>query len=170
MTKAEEKGLIPETFEKKDGTKTIDRTDFAAVAVKLYEAISGKKAEPVSTNPFTDTNNEYVLKAYNLGITLGTSETTFTPDAEITREQMATMLTRALNKVGIDVAVDLENATRFADDSDLSDWGRASVYFMAKEEIIKGVGNNRFNGLGNAKIEEAIAMALRSVDKFSRAK
>ena len=39
MTKAEEKGLIPETFAKKDATKTISRTDFAAVAVKLYEAI-----------------------------------------------------------------------------------------------------------------------------------
>ena len=57
-------------------------------------------------NPFTDTNDEYVLKAYALGITFGTSETTFTPNAEITREQMATMLTRALNKAGINTEID----------------------------------------------------------------
>ena len=169
MIKAEEKGLIPETFNGKDATKAITRLDFAAVAVKLYEAISGKKAEPVAVNPFTDTNDEYVLKAYALGITFGTSKTTFTPNAEITREQMATMLTRALNKAGINTEYDITNATRFADDSKLNDWGRSSVYFMAKNEIIKGIGDNRFNGLGNAKVEEAIAIALRSVDKFSRA-
>ena len=168
MTKAEEKGLIPETFAKKDATKAITRLDFAAVAVKLYEAISGKKAEKATSNPFTDTNDEYVLMAYALGITKGTSETTFTPNAEITREQMATMLTRALSKAGINTTMDISNTSKFADDSDLNDWGRPSVYFMAKEEIIKGIGDNRFNGLGNAKVEEAIAIALRSVEIFGK--
>ena len=168
MTKAEKKGLIPETFSSMNATKPITRLEFAAVAVKMYEAISGKKAEPVAVNPFTDTNDEYVLKAYALGITFGTSKTTFTPNAEITREQMATMLTRALNKAGINTEYDITNATRFADDSKLNDWGRSSVYFMAKNEIIKGVGDNRFNGLGNAKVEEAIVVALRSVDVFAK--
>jgi hypothetical protein len=36
---------------------------------------------------------------------------------------------------------------------------------MAKVGIIKGIGNNKFNGLGNAKIEEAIIIALRSINK-----
>ena len=168
MAKAEEKGLIPETFSGKDATKAITRLDFAAVVVKLYEAITGAKATIVANNPFTDTSDEYVLKAYALGITLGTSETTFTPDAEITREQMATMLTRALAKAGIDVTVDLENATKFADDNNMHDWGRSSVYFMSGLNIIKGVGENKFNGLGNAKVEEAIAVALRSVNVFAK--
>ncbi|MBQ9313697.1 MAG: S-layer homology domain-containing protein [Clostridia bacterium] len=168
MTKAEEKGLIPETFSSIDATRAITRTEFAAVAVKLYEAISGVKATPAQSNPFTDTSDENILKAYELGITKGTSEITFTPDDEITREQMATMLTRALTKAGINTEYDITNTTRFADDNDLSDWGRPSVYFMASSNIIKGVGDNKFNGLGNAKVEEAIAIALRSVDAFAK--
>ena len=164
LTKAEKKGLIPETFAKKDFTKAITRKDFAAVAVKLYEAISGKKAKPIDNNPFVDTNDEYVLAAYNLGITNGTSETTFTPDAQITREQMATMLTRALVAAGINTDINLDKIAKFADDNVLSDWGRPSVYFMASKEIIKGIGENKFDGLGNAKIEEALAIALRSVE------
>ena len=119
-------------------------------------------------NPFTDTNDEEVLKAYALGITIGTSDTTFTPNIEITREQMATMLTRALNKAEIDVTVDLNNIVLFDDDNDLSDWGRLSVYFMARKQIIKGVGDNKFNGLGNAKIEESLAIVLRSVEVFAK--
>ena len=168
LKKAEKKGLIPETFKNKDFTRPITRKEFAAVAVKLYEAITKTKATPVQDNPFTDTNDEEVLKAYALGITIGTSDTTFTPNIEITREQMATMLTRALNKAEIDVTVDLNNIVLFDDDNDLSDWGRLSVYFMARKQIIKGVGDNKFNGLGNAKIEESLAIVLRSVEVFAK--
>ena len=163
---AEEKELIPETLDNKDFTNKIDRTDFAAVAVKLYENLSGKKAEPINPNPFTDTNDEYVLKAYALGITNGTSETTFTPGAEITREQMATMLARAIKAAGIDITIDLENIELFADDEDMHEWGREAIYFMAQYGIIKGVGDNKFNALGNAKIEEAILISLRTIAVF----
>ena len=168
LKKAEKKGLIPEILKNKDFTKPITRKEFAAVAVKLYEAITKTKATPVQDNPFTDTNDEEVLKAYALGITIGTSDTTFTPNVEITREQMATMLTRALNKVGIIVSVDLDKVVRFDDDNLLGDWGRPSVYFMAGKEIIKGVGDNKFDGLGNAKIEESLAITLRSVEVFDK--
>ncbi len=166
LAKAEEKELIPETIAEKDYTKVITRKDFAAVVVKLYEAITQKVVEKATENPFTDTDDEYVLKAYALGITNGTSKTTFSPNAEITREQMATMLTRALTKAGIDTKVNMDNTTLFVDDESLHDWGREAVYFMAKDEIIKGVGNNVFNALGSAKIEEAILIALRSVEVF----
>ena len=66
MARALDAGLIPEILAKKDARKAISRLEFVHVAVKLYEAISGKKAEPVSVNPFTDTNDEYVLKAYSV--------------------------------------------------------------------------------------------------------
>lgn len=166
LTKAIDAGVIPETFAGKDFTTAITRKDFAAVAVKLYEALTNEKAEKVAINPFTDTDDEYVLKAYALGITNGTSQNTFTPDMLITREQMATMLTRALNKAGINLTVDLDSVSRFADDSEMHDWGREAVYFMANNGIIKGVGDNRFDTLGNATIEQSLIIALRSVDVF----
>jgi hypothetical protein len=161
---AEEKGLIPETFVKKDASKAISRADFCAVAVKLYEALTGNKVEAVTNNPFYDTKDEYVLKAYNVGITKGVSETEF-GNSTITREQMATMISRGLMKAGINTIIDLENITKFTDDDEMHDWGRPSVYFMAKEDIIKGVGDNKFNPLGEAKIEEALAISLRCFRK-----
>ena len=65
-------------------------------------------------------------------------------------------------------SIDLSTVTRFDDDGLMHEWGRPSVYFMAAKEIIKGVGENRFNPLGNAKVEEAIAVALRSVEIFGK--
>ena len=94
LKKAEEMNLIPETLLSEDLTKDITRQEFAAVSVKLYEKLSGEKAEEVKENPFTDTSDSYVLKAYNLGVTTGTSETAFSPENLLNREQAATMLTR----------------------------------------------------------------------------
>ena len=163
VIKAVAKGLIPESFAKKDGTKSITRLEFAAVAVKVYEAISKTTVEPAAANPFVDTDDEYVLKAYAIGITSGTSATTFTPNAKISREQMVTMLVNALRKAGINVSVDLEKVKQFDDDSELRAWAREAAYFTVEEGIVD-IKNNKFNALGLVKIQEAIVIALKSVE------
>ena len=160
MKKAEKQDLIPETFKDKDFTATIKREDFCAVAVKLYEAITGKKVTRVGYNPFKDITDDYVIKAYHLGITVGVSNTEF-GKGTITREQMSTMIVRSLTKAKKDTNIDLDKITKFADDNEMHGWGRPSIYFMSSKGIIQGVGDNRFDPLGEAKIEEAIAIALR---------
>ena len=167
LEKADKNKLIPDMLNGKDFTSNITRREFAATCVKLYEKISGKKGTKASTNPFTDTTDAEVLKAYNLGITNGTSDTTFSPDALITREQMATMMTRALNKAGIDTTIDVNGVSdKFADHSEISSWALDSVYFMSARGVIKGVGENRFNVKGNATREQALAISTRSVAEF----
>ena len=168
LNKASELGVIPELFNNQDLTQNITRKEFAHVAVKLYEKLTGTKAIAIENNPFTDTTDEEVLKAYNLGITQGTGSDTFTPDALITREEMATMMTRALTKAGIDTKVDLEKVNKFADDGEMHDWGKESIYYMSSIEIIKGVGNNTFNVLGNATREQALLISERSAEKFAK--
>jgi len=168
LDKANKLDVIPEIFKKQDLTQNITRKEFAHVAVKLYEKLTGNKATAVANNPFKDTDDVEVLKAYNIGITQGTGADTFTPDALITREQMATMMTRALTKAGIDTKVDLEKVTKFADDAEMHDWGKESIYYMSSIEIIKGIGNNTFNVLGNATREQALLISVRSAEKFSK--
>mgnify|MGYP006922438044 CR=1 FL=1 len=41
----------------------ITRAQFAAVSLKLYEAMSGKKAPAASENPFTDTTDPVILQS-----------------------------------------------------------------------------------------------------------
>ena len=157
LAKAE--AVIPESLKTADLTKNITRAEFAAVAVKAYEALKGTKAQPVATNPFKDTNDLEVLKAYNIGITTGTSETTFEPSALLNREQAATMLTRAYSKE----KVEYEKPATFADDNKIDDWAQDSVYFMASKGIINGVGDNKFAPDDNCSREQAIIIAARMV-------
>ena len=158
---AREAGLIPETFVNLDFTKPINRTQFAALAVKLYEAITGNKSQVPAYNPFTDTQDEYVLKAFGLGITNGTSETTFSPDREITREELATMVMRAIKKAGVNTSFDINAIAKFTDDAQMNDWSRDAIYFLSSHEVIKGIGDNRFGLVNNSTIEQAIAISNR---------
>ncbi len=184
LKKAEELAVIPESLMDKDLTEDITRAEFAAVSVKLYEYLEGVKVDNVTENPFSDTNDPEVLKAYSLGITTGTSENTFSPENLLSREQAAAMFTRVYKKVAyvgwtIDKDADLnlgyEAVEKFADDENISDWAMDSVYFMASKGIINGVGGNKFApkniteeekaaGYANASREQAIIMAVRMTD------
>ena len=68
LARADELGLIPETLEGADLTADITRAEFAAVAVKVYEALANGEAIPAVINPFTDTSDIEILKAYNIGV------------------------------------------------------------------------------------------------------
>ncbi len=168
LDKATTLNIIPEIFNKEDLTKNITRKEFAHVAVKLYEKLTGNKAAAVARSPFKDTDDVEVLKAYNLEITKGVSEDEFAPDTLITREQMATMMTRTLTKAGINTSVDLEKVKKFDDDAQMNDWGKPSIYYMSNIEIIKGMGDGTFGVLGNATREQALLISERSAEKFAK--
>ncbi len=165
LKKAEDMGLIPDMLKGADMTKPITRREFAAVSVKLYEKLSGNTATPVAKNPFTDTNDIEVLKAYNVGVTDGVSSDKFDPDKILNREQAATMLTRVFKKTFVEnwslkedskFTFNYTMPPKFADDMKISDWAKPSVYFMATHEIIKGVdSNNNFGPRAITSAEQA---------------
>lgn len=187
LQKAQEMDLIPEILYNADMTQPITRQEFAAVAVKTYENLAGTKALPAVTNPFTDCKDTEVLKAYNLGITNGTSETTFSPLKLLDRQQAATMLARTFKRATMpgwtmeqdaDYPLIYTKPAPFADDEQIADWAKDSVYFMAANQIITGVGDNRFaptnlttaqqaNHYANATREQALAIAVRMVENLS---
>lgn len=85
LDKTESYGLFPYSLEGLDMRNPITREEFAEVAIKLYERTTGFTSSVNISNPFTDTKNPEILKAYQLGITAGTSATTFGPHKPINR-------------------------------------------------------------------------------------
>ena len=80
-------------------TGSISRLQFCSVAVKMAERMTGKAITPAPSGTFTDTDNEYVRKAYAAGITTGAGGGKFNPNGALTRQEMATFLYRALTYV-----------------------------------------------------------------------
>lgn len=163
VTSAAASGLIADGLGD-DYTVNITRAQFAAVTVKLYEAMSGQTAPAAGDSPFTDTSDPAVIQAEALGFVGGMGNGKFEPDSLVTREQAAAMLSRVYTKLGGEIpAVD---ATKFADDGDMSGYARNAIAFMSGKEVVGGVGNNKFDPQGRASIEQALVIALRMFEKL----
>lgn len=176
LNKAVSYSLMPEILSESDVSRPINRLEFAAVGVKLYEAFGGAPINNTE-NPFTDTDNAEVIQAYHAGITTGTSETTFSPAELLSREQAATMLTRIYSMTNGAADLTVGSVEKFADDADISDWARESVYFMYAKGIITGIGDNKFAPqnktpeqeaalYANATREQSLALAVRMYEKL----
>ncbi|MDD4503913.1 MAG: S-layer homology domain-containing protein, partial [Clostridiaceae bacterium] len=99
MDKADKLDIIPEVLINIDMTKGITRREFSALAVKLYEKLSGKAVMADGNSPFSDTQDQFVSNAYRLGIVSGIGNGLFAPNAILTREQASVMLTRVYKAV-----------------------------------------------------------------------
>lgn len=93
----------------------------------------------------------YIAKAVNIGLVNGISATEFGVGLEITREDMAVLCYRMLTHLG-KATLEAGDVT-FADSENISDYAQDAVKTMQSLEIIKGMGNNRF---------EPSAMATRA--------
>jgi len=157
------KGLMPDCLGD-DFTVNITRAEFAAVAVELYEAMSGEEAPAPGESPFSDTNDPVIIQANALGIVGGMGDGTFAPDKLVTREQAALMLSRVYTKLGGEIPQ--VEGTTFADNGEISNWAMDAVAFMSDQEIVNGVGGNKFDPQGNASIEQALIIALRMFENL----
>lgn len=177
LQKASDLGLIPDIIKGADMTKNITREEFAEVALLMYEKASGNsKTTPVSPNPFVDTTNPQILKALQLGIVKGYSDTEFKPKELIIREQVASMLTRAIKLIAPNADYSSEGAPTFTDYQNISGWALNDCLYMAKIGIIKG-SDGKFMpkavtdaqkavGYANTSREQALAMSVRIVEKM----
>ncbi len=140
---AETYGLIAET----SGSNylvEITREEMIELAVKVYETSRGITAKPIENNPFSDSENENVLKAANLGIVSYTPEqvSEFRPAGVVTRQDMAVILLRTAEAAKPDGKWDAEEKAAFADKAEIADWAQEAINFAFNHEIIKAHENN----------------------------
>lgn len=144
----------------------ITRAQFCELVLKAYEKLSNTSAE-VGDVHFNDTDNPEILKAANLGIVTGHGDGSFAPDEKITREQIATMLSRMIGK-----AVPSEKTTFFApvgfsDWELISDWAVIPLCFLYDKGIMQGTGKNCISPKANTTCEQAVLLVYRTVRKYT---
>ena len=101
-----------------------------------------------------------VAWASNAGIVNGTSATTFSPDAPVTREQFAAMLYRYMDYIGEDVSASA-NLSRYADASSVSPYAEGAMSWAVAEGIINGRTATTLEPAGNCTRAEVSAMIAR---------
>ncbi|HOJ10135.1 MAG TPA: S-layer homology domain-containing protein [Clostridiales bacterium] len=166
LNRAAEYGFITDKI--KDNMKApITREEFAEVAIKLYEAYTKKTAVPADSSVFVDTKNPEIFKAYALKIVNGTNteKKLFSPTLLTTRQEVSTMLYRAVKAINPDADLSTAGAPVFTDQEEIGSWAFEPVKYMSKQGFIKGTGAGAFDPKGTCTREMAVAIAVRVYEK-----
>ena len=104
---------------------------------------------------------EAIRWAASEGIVQGYDATTFAPDDSITREQMATMLYRYIQKNGGGFTGMWMFLLDYTDRAEISDWAYESVCYMTMHGLMQGKDNKVFDPSSNATRAEVATLFQR---------
>ncbi|WP_238652127.1 S-layer homology domain-containing protein [Paenibacillus piscarius] len=141
----------------------ITRQQFAAMISRAYGLNGDGLVLPFkdikTTNPYADE----IAAAYAAGIINGKSPSAFDPEATITREEIATMLARALTTYnGKSAVAQPESVTAaFTDGAKISKWAVSSVALTKSTHLFEGFGDQSFRPAQTATKAEAAALIYR---------
>ena len=144
-----------------------DTTLTRAMLVTILYRAEGEPATNRSI-PFADIEmgsyyaNAVIWAAQN-GIVNGTTETTFAPDSNITREQVAAILYRYAIYKGMD-AVDLSENLNFADSDDVSEYAISALNWATGCGLVTGYEDNTLRPLANTTRAEAATLLQRFIE------
>ena len=158
---AASRGLLSGTS---DTTFSPDTGMTRGMFVTALGRLAGINPDSYQTGKFTDVKADayyapYVNWAAQTGIVEGVTDTTFAPDTNINREQMAVIMKNYAAKLGYDLPQTLKAVT-FADNTQISSWAKDAVKSMQQAGILAGKNENKFDPKGTATRAE-VATVLR---------
>ena len=165
MSAAIEAGLVPESL-RKGYRREITRGAVANIIINLVELASGmpitelmaEKGVGLDPSAFTDTQDLAVLAAHALGIIHGMGDGRFEPEGTLLRAQMAGIVCRVANLLGVETGGYTHSFGDLA-----GHWVEAEIGWPVHMKIIRGISPTEFNPDGTLTAEQAIAIAYRAL-------
>ncbi len=143
------------------------RAMFAAVIGRLYERsygeISISNARAFTDCDYDDYYGKYVDWAAQNGVILGYGNNKFGPNDQITREQMAAILYRFANFLGV-LPSNMDTALTYPDAANISTWAGNAALYCQTTGIITGRGGGTFVPQGTATRAEVATILERFIE------
>lgn len=124
--------------------KPITRGQFVTVLGRMLNV----NLSIFNSNKFKDVKSSayyapYIAWAESMGITQGTGSGMFSPNKELTREEMAVIMSKFL-KVSNKSLNAKGNSNAFMDDGTIESWAKDAVKEMAKLGVVSGMSDGKF--------------------------
>lgn len=163
-------GLIPPLTGSPTYLDIITREQFAELVVRFLETALGHELPAAPANTFTDCQNPAVLKAYAAGVISGVGEGRFSPDTTTNREQLATMINRAIDyynaETGGNLAPAAPELSGFADSDAISSWAVDSMGRLVSNKIMAGTSVILLQPQGYCTVEQSVLLLYRLYQKL----
>jgi|GEM_PF-5553559 Uncharacterized protein with SCP/PR1 domains len=161
VTSAAENGFVPESLLSK-ANEPITRREMCSLIMQYYRVYTGDNYISSAESQFMDEKSNEVVTAVELGLFSGVSTKMFMPNEKVTREQMAAVMARLFNKIGLELIQSTDADSVFNDNAKIGDWAKASVALLKKNGIINGDNKGYFNPKGITTIEQVIAVLMQT--------
>ncbi|WP_261303790.1 S-layer homology domain-containing protein [Paenibacillus andongensis] len=141
----------------------VTRAQFAAMLVSSLALNTDSKSVVFRDVKAEDWFSDAVNTAAKLGLVEGNSAEEFAPNANISREQMAMMISRALKLSGkaVQSTTSQEKLSRFTDSNAISNWAKSAVAQTIEANIVNGLTDQSFSPKENATRAQATVMLKR---------
>ncbi len=142
----------------------ITRAEFAKTVATALEL-----ENEVYTGGFSDVvagqwHADHIATLVENELVAGYPDGTFNPNGVITRNEIATILSKVL-KLEISQEEQATLLSNFKDMALIPNWAKAAVAQVAKAELMKGDTDNNFNPANNATRAEAVTVIYRLINK-----
>jgi hypothetical protein len=144
----------------------LTRGEFIVLLMRAYDITPDENPADNFTDAGDTYYSNYLAAAKRLGITKGAGGNRFLPDAEITRQEMFTLLYNALNALDkLPAAGDpVRTLSDFADESEISSWAREAVSFLVETGLVQG-SNDKLTPLGSSTRAEMAQMLYNLLNR-----
>ena len=171
MKQAKAAGLVTESNDSYF-TFRITRRRFAELAANLVEQATGQTITPAAEETFTDTDDLWVRKAAAIGLVNGLGDgSRFSPNGYISREQLATMLYRAVryieSQTGTTILAEQGSLEGYTDAAQVSPWAQEAMAALHTAGILKGTSGTTLSPKDTTTVEQGILLALRAWEAFA---
>jgi len=144
-----------------DGTmrpdRSVSRVEFAVLVMRALEHQGqAGKLRYTDSDKIGGWAQPMVAEAAGLGILNGYTDGSFRPNADISRAEMAVIVTRALG-----LPLQEGEATPFNDDSHISAWARTYISTALKQGLLEGRSGGNFAPDGTVTRAEAAVIMIR---------
>jgi len=158
VNRAIAQGLVPQKLQT-HYRQPVTRAEFCALAVALYETVTGWAI--IGRVGLADTSDVNIEKMAAVGVVDSAGPARFSPGSNLTREQAATMLTRLMGAIGRPLP---KQDTAFTDNSSISGTAYEAVGQMQRAGIMNGTGTDGFSPKKPYTREQGILTILRAFD------
>ncbi|MBR0278197.1 MAG: S-layer homology domain-containing protein [Clostridia bacterium] len=149
--------------------KTVTRSEFVKMLV-----LAVNKYNPDAQTAFSDINEDdwqyrYISSAYESGIIFLDESKVFGTNNAISREDMAAMCFRAINKLGL-ATQEASEVAEFSDMETVSEYAKESVLYLKKIGVINGMTPEIFSPKTDVNRAQAAVIIDRLLDVIGETK
>lgn len=158
-------GLVPQLTGDPSYQDSLTREQFAQLVVQTVEVVLDTQLPAAPQGTFQDCDTPAVLQAYQAGIINGVGSGKFAPTQTTNREQIASMIARAVDYLeensSLSLAPKAGSLAGFSDAGTISSWATESFGRLATNGLMMGTSDTTLSPQAPCTVEQGILLLSR---------